>query len=639
MKETVSLCLFCREENASLIKITLNSMLKSLPSPWSEVIVIDLFFQRKEDKGLPPARYLSLKAPDTDPVAFAARHSKSTWLLLLEAGEGIRVEGRFDRQQPSCFAYYIPVSAEEEEGWEPGFAPRLLHRDGYLNRGDDPLEAAFLCRPFAISRNYHYTSFRLPPNLPALSEREPGYHYLLGEKARRKGNYKKAAEIFSRAYLAAVDPRLKRFFAIKKMSCLCRIEPGEEVLQQLARAEKRFSCPVEFLYLKGNTLTTLRRYREAYPCYAQAAASLRSVSEPQPWGPENFVITTAKAWVLAALQQRDRSLEACAHALTCCPGYLPALRLLAKVAFQHCPGPEGARLIYRHASPLQQSRYAAIARIFLENRRLTEALTWIKSGLKGAPENQELLYLQAYWYLKKGEANKCLAILRKIPEDSSYFREAFSMQCLCLWHLGDYRGALDLIDSGAGEPELKEEGEFFRCLHYHIQHRAKNPALQPFLPPLRKHDPLYLKLLDLSLNFSNREIFHILIDLANLRGQGKLNLKLAKLLAVNKERALAVSFFNKALEKEIYDSESFLFMGTIAMDEALFYEARELFSLALQKFPQDINIYLAFTRALLKEAALTVKEGLESNPDSILEKVMAEIQEALRGLDCLELDI
>ncbi len=638
MKDTVSLCLFCREENASLIKLTLNSSLKQSQSYWSEILVIDLFFQRNKAKGLPDVRYLSLQDPETDPLAYAARHCRSEWLLLAEAGEGVRAQGELNLKASSPSLYYIPVSGEEGEGWEPGFAPRLLRKSLCVKEGEEPGEAAFLFEPLSLSRKYHYTSFQLPPPLAALPPAgEGGRHYFLGEKARRKGNHKKAADFFGRAYLACGQPELKRFFAYKKVSCLFKDHPGERTLQLLARAEREYPFPVEFAYLRGQGLLALRRCRESLAAYTRAAAALQSAPGPRPFGPENFVITTGKARALAALQQKEGSLKTSAHALTCCPGYLPALRLMVKITGEQGAGPRGSRLLYRYTSPLQQGQYACMARLFLEQDRLAEAFTWIKGGLKETPKNQELLYLQASWCWQKGEVQKSLASFKQILRQSTYYRETLSRQCLGLWHVGDFRQVLELLDS-LPEGAAPLDKVFSHSLHYHILHRRKSPALQHLLPPLQKNDALFLEFLHWSLYLPTREISRILISLAKTRNQGSLNLRLAKLLAKRGERELAAAFFNKALEKEAYDSESLLIMGNIAMKESLYWEARELFKLALRKYPQDTGIYLAYARALLKEAALTLAEGLAENPEPVLGKAAEELGMALQGLDRLKLD-
>jgi hypothetical protein len=80
------------------------------------------------------------------------------------------------------------------------------------------------------------------------------------------------------------------------------------------------------------------------------------------------------------------------------------------------------------------------------------------------------------------------------------------------------------------------------------------------------------------------------------------------------------------MAKGVYDSESLLIMGQIALDEALFSEARELFSLALKSFPQDTNVYLVYVRTLLQESLFTLKDGLEQNPAHLsLQKALHEV--------------
>ena len=144
----------------------------------------------------------------------------------------------------------------------------------------------------------------------------------------------------------------------------------------------------------------------------------------------------------------------------------------------------------------------------------------------------------------------------------------------------------------------------------------------------------------LSLHLKNRDILYSLVALAKDRDQGEFCLRLAKFFAHEKEDELAVTFFNQALEKGVYDSDSLLVIGKIALEKNLFPEARELFSLALKNFPQDANIYLVYTQTLLKEAFLTLAEGLKKNPDdTTLTNTLKDVQETFTHLAKLKLHL
>lgn len=642
MSQSISLCIFCREENAYLTKHTLNSALTCQPGTWSEIIVFDLFFQRRDPIDIPAVRSCRLESSDTNFLKLAQKHTEGDWLFLLEAGEVVKAEGKLFGANPGdeekAQAYFIPLSDEDEDGWQPAFSPRLRPKSSIMKQGPK-MQWGFLWEPFTVSRksgpilldSFSNFLFEITESIPSTSGT-----YLLAEKASRQGNCKKAADLFSRACFASTDPRLKRFLAYKKTYCLFRAGQNHTALEHLLKGEKHFPSLVEFAYLKGNILLKLRRYRESFLLFEQAATMLQKSPCPS-FGPENFVITTGRAKALRALQQPDSSLDACSHALACCPGYYPALQVMAKTAFSHYPKSDAIRLIYRNTASLNKGKYAIITRILLDNDKIPEAFSCVKSGLKELPESFELLFLKAYCCLRQGQIIKSITILRKIPPGSSYFREAFLAQCLCFWALKDYRRAMQILESPGGQDGTSEVREFCLYLHFYILHQEKALAVQPFMPSLKKYNTLFLKVLELAHCLTNRDVFAVLVRLALKRDQGIFSLNLAKLLAQKKEKELAVTFFNKAMEKGVYDSESLLIMGKIALEENLFPEARELFSLALKNFPNDANIYVVYAHTLVKEAAVTLLNGLNHNPAHLaLQKALKEVEGAAFFLDCLK---
>jgi tetratricopeptide (TPR) repeat protein len=633
MSQSISLCIFCREENAYLTKHTLNSALKCHPGTWSEIVVFDLFFQRRDRIDMPAVRFCRLESSETNFLKLAHEHTKGDWLFLLEAGEvveaGFRPFGTNLGEEEKAEAYFIPLSDEDEDGWQPAFSPRLRPRSSLMSQSPE-MQWGFLWEPFAVSRKSgpilcdSFSNFLIEntESIPSTAG-----IYLLAEKTARQGNPKKAADLFSRAYFASNDPRLKRFLTYKKTSCLFKVGQDHTALEQLLKGEKHFPSPIEFTYLKGKILLKLRRYRESLLLFEQAATMQKS---PCPsLGPENFVITTGRAEALRALQQPEGSLDACSHALACCPGYYPALWVMAKTAFSYYPKSDAVRLLYRNTASLNKGKYAIITRILLDNDKIPEAFSCVKSGLKELPGSFELLFLKASCCLRQGQIVKSITILRKIPPDSSCFWEAFLAQCLCFWALKDYRRAMQILEAPGGQDAASEVREFCLYLHFYILHQERALAVQPFMPSLKKYNTLFLKILELAHYLTNREVFSVLVRLAMKRDQGNFSLNLAKLLAQKKEKELAVTFFNKAMKKGVYDSESLLIMGKIALEENLFPEARELFSLALKNFPHDANIYVVYAHTLLKEAALTLQDGLNQNPAHLaLQKALKEVEDA-----------
>jgi tetratricopeptide (TPR) repeat protein len=585
---------------------------------------------------------LPLDSGERDYLAFAGQQTKGDWLFLLEAGEVVKTGGgkplATNLEDKKAQAYFIPLSDEDEDGWQPAFSPRLRHRNCIMSQNPE-LQWGFLWEPFAVSRksgpilsgSFTNFLFEIAGSVPSTAG-----IYLLAEKASRQGHHKKAAELFSRAYLASNDSRFKRFFAYKKTYSLFRTGQDHTALEQVIKEEKHFPSPLEFIYLKGKILLKLRCYRESFLHFEQAATMLQKSPGPS-FGPENFVITTGRAQAMGALQQPDGSLDACSHALACCPGYYPALRVMAKTAFLYYPKSDAIRLLYRHTASLKEGKYAVITRILLDNDKIPEAFTCVKSGLKEIPGSLELLFLKASCCLRQGQIIKSLTILRKIPPSSSCYWEAFLTQCLCFWALKDYRRAMQLLESPGGQTAESEVREFCLYLHFYILHQERPLAVQPFMPSLKKYDALFLKILELSHCLINRDVFTVLVRLAMKKDLGNFSLTLAKLFAQKKEKELAVTFFNKAMEKGVYDSESLLIMGKIALDEDLFPEARELFSLALKNFPHDANIHVVYAHTLLKEAACTLQGGLHQNPTHLaLQKALKEVVDAASFLDHLK---
>jgi hypothetical protein len=58
-----------------------------MPQTWSEIIVFDLYFQRRDPINMPAVKTCRLDSKETDILTFAGRHAKGDWLFLLEAGE------------------------------------------------------------------------------------------------------------------------------------------------------------------------------------------------------------------------------------------------------------------------------------------------------------------------------------------------------------------------------------------------------------------------------------------------------------------------------------------------------------------------------------------------------------------------
>jgi hypothetical protein len=140
------------------------------------------------------------------------------------------------------------------------------------------------------------------------------------------------------------------------------------------------------------------------------------------------------------------------------------------------------------------------------------------------PGNIELLFLKASVCLQQGQIIKCLTVLRKIPANSSYFSDAFMIQCLCFWALKDYRRAIQLLESSSGHDGVSEAKEFCLCLHFYILHQEKPLDVQLFLPSLKKYRGLFLKILDLAHCLANRAVFNVLVGLALKQDQGKFSL-------------------------------------------------------------------------------------------------------------------
>ncbi len=623
MVPLVSFCLICHST------YDISEKVNKLLIPQAEVIVIKAGDEEAENiEEISQARFFSCK--DNNIFSLAMHNARGKWVFFLNEKENLILTNpsefiNFLAQENKKGGYISLILSQEDEEGFPYFSLRLfyntpnLYLKDYLLHCDTLKPFLFIEKPLASYKEDTMT-FVFGEEESSIS---PWGLFLLAEKQLNRGYYKKAIDYFSRSCLLEKNQLFKRLCTYKKIEVFYRSQQNKAALELLTQAEKFYPPGRDFSYLKGLIYKELRRYQESLYFFNQAIKQ----ELVYPWDPGDSIVGTARGKALVALHKIESALDCLTLTLNNKPDYYPALLLLSKIYLDNFPKTVALEKIKAFTCPLEINKYYTLIHLYLDNNLLEESIASLKEGLTKYPKNSDLLFLNAKYLFIKKKLPECLEILGQIHGKTLYSIDVLFLYCLCLWSQKKFDIALGIIENIKVSTNLEDARDLCRYVHYLLLPKEKANIVHPFSPSFLKHKEMLLKLLDLSMYLEERTVLKGLITLAESWDKGDFKLTLAKFFAKNEEEELAVTFFNRAIEKSAYDGDSLLYISKIALKRNLFDESRELLGLALKTFPQDHNIYLAYARALQKEALLTLKEGLQNIPDDeSLKKAIKNLQ-------------